>query len=109
MRLREPFLPDSSDLRDARLSSRIPTRRACSRSTSNSLRADGIRNWDTKIYRRFVLHERLNMNFAVDMLNMTNHTQFGGPNITVTATNFGCVTGQSNGARQLQLNVRIEF
>ena len=75
----------------------------------DALRADAIRNWDTKIYRRFTLHERLNMNFAVDMLNMTNHTQFSAPNIGVTATNFGYVTGQANGARQLQLNVRIEF
>ena len=75
----------------------------------DALRADAIRNWDTKVYRRFTLYERLNMNFAVDMLNMTNHTQFSAPNIGVTATNFGYVTGQANGARQLQLNVRIEF
>lgn len=75
----------------------------------DSLRADPIRNWDTKIYRRFILYERLNMNLAVDMLNMTNHTQFSAPNTTVTATNFGWVTGQANGARQLQLNVKIEF
>jgi hypothetical protein len=75
----------------------------------DSLRADGIRNWDTKIYRRFVLYERLNMNLALDMMNMTNHIQFGGPNTTVTATNFGYVTGQSNSPRALQLNVRFEF
>jgi hypothetical protein len=75
----------------------------------DSLRGDAIRNWDTKIYRRFTLYERLNMNFGLDMLNMTNHTQFSNPNITVTATNFGYVTGQANGARQLQLNLRIEF
>jgi hypothetical protein len=75
----------------------------------DSLRADAIRNWDTKIYRRFVLYERLNMNLALDMMNMTNHIQFGGPNTTVTATNFGYVTGQSNSPRALQLNVRFEF
>jgi hypothetical protein len=75
----------------------------------DALRAAGIRNWDTKIYRRFTLHERLNMNFSVDMLNMTNHTQFGSPVVTPTATNFGFVTNQLNGPRDLQLNVRLDF
>jgi hypothetical protein len=49
------------------------------------------------------------MNLALDFMNMTNHIQFGGPNTTVTATNFGYVTGQSNSPRALQLNVRFEF
>ena len=75
----------------------------------DALRADAIRNRDTKIYRRFTLYERLNMNFAIDMLNMTKLTQFSAPRLTVTATSFGYVTGQANGARQLQLNLRIEF
>ena len=40
----------------------------------DALRADRIRNWDTKILRRFPIYERLNFVFALDMLNMTNHT-----------------------------------
>jgi hypothetical protein len=75
----------------------------------DSLRADGIRNWDTRIYRRFTIYERLNLNVAVDLLNMTNHTQFGGPNLTVTDLNFGKVTSQSNQPRFIQLNMRIDF
>jgi len=75
----------------------------------NALRADPIRQWDLKVYRRFRLHERLNMNFGIDALNLTNHVQYGGPSTSVTATNFGAVTSQANGARQLQMNLRIEF
>ena len=75
----------------------------------NALRADPIRQWDLKVYRRFRLHERLNLNFGIDALNLTNHVQFGGPSTSVTSTNFGAVTSQANGARQLQMNVRIEF
>jgi hypothetical protein len=75
----------------------------------NALRADPIRQWDVKIYRRFTLYERLNMNFGIDALNLTNHVQFGAPVISPTATNFGAVTSQANGARQLQMNIRIEF
>jgi hypothetical protein len=75
----------------------------------NALRVDPIRQWDVKLYRRFRLHERLNLNFGVDALNLTNHVQFGSPAIGVTSTNFGAVTSQANGARQLQMNLRIEF
>ena len=49
----------------------------------NALRADSIRQWDLKIYRKFVIHERLNFNIGLDALNLTNHVQFGAPNITV--------------------------
>jgi hypothetical protein len=75
----------------------------------DALRADPIRQWDVKVYRRFVLHERLNMNFGIDALNLTNHVQFGAPVVSPTATNFGAVTSQANGARQLQMNIRVEF
>jgi hypothetical protein len=37
----------------------------------DSLRADPIRNWDVRIFRRINLYERLNMNVSVDLLNMT--------------------------------------
>ncbi len=75
----------------------------------NALRAEALREWDVKLSRRFRIHERLNVNVGVDALNLTNYCQFGGPSTSVTATNFGAVTNQSNGARQLQLNARIDF
>jgi len=75
----------------------------------DALRADPIRQWDMKVYRRFRLKERLNINFGIDALNLTNHVQFGAPSLSPTATNFGAVTSQANGARQLQMNLRIEF
>ena len=75
----------------------------------NALRADPIRQWDVKLYRRFTLHERLNLNLGIDALNLTNHVQFGAPVLSPTATNFGAVTTQASGARQLQMNLRIEF
>jgi len=75
----------------------------------DSLRADGIRNWDVRIYRKFPIWERLNVNFSVDLMNMTNHTQFAAPNIGVTASTFGTVTGTSNQPRIIQLNARIDF
>jgi hypothetical protein len=40
---------------------------------------------------------------------MTNHTQFSAPNIGVTASNFGTLSGQANQPRIIQLNVRFDF
>jgi hypothetical protein len=75
----------------------------------NALRADGLRQWDVRVFRKFVLYERLTLNVGLDALNLTNHVQFGGPVTSVTATNFGALTGQGNGPRQLQMNVRLSF
>jgi len=52
----------------------------------DSLRNDPLRNWDAKILRKFTIHENLAFVVSMDMLNLTNHTQFGGPNLTVTSS-----------------------
>jgi carboxypeptidase family protein len=75
----------------------------------DSLRADSLRDWDTRVTRRFALYERLTLVAALDMLNMTNHTQFTAPNTTVTSSSFGTLSGQANWPRILQFNLRVEF
>jgi hypothetical protein len=75
----------------------------------DSLRNDGIHNWDAKVLRRFPIYERLAFVVSLDAMNVTNHTQFTAPNITVTSTAFGQLTGQANSGRILQFNTRIEF
>jgi hypothetical protein len=74
-----------------------------------SLRADGIRNWDVKIKRVFRITERWRTSFDVDLLNATNHTNFGAPVTDPTSRNFGRVTDQNGLSRLIQFNVRIEF
>lgn len=37
----------------------------------NGVTADSIRDWDTRVSRRFTLYERLSLVAALDMLNMT--------------------------------------
>jgi hypothetical protein len=74
-----------------------------------SLRADGFRGWDTKILRRFRLSEQANLSLAADVLNLTNHTNFGAPVTNPTNLNFGRVTGQQGVGRTLQFTGRIEF
>ena len=77
----------------------------------DSLRADGIRNWDVKFERLFPIKpERgIQARFSVDLLNATNHTNFAGPNTDPTNSNFGRVTGQRGLPRVIQFNLRFEF
>ena len=77
----------------------------------NSLRADGIRNWDVKIERLFPIKpERgIQARFSVDLLNATNRTNFSAPQVDPTNSNFGRVTGQRGLPRVIQFNLRVEF
>jgi hypothetical protein len=75
----------------------------------DTLRQDGIRNWDVKVMRKFRIRERANANFSVDLLNATNHTNFAGPNLDPTSKNFGRVTTQRGLSRVVQLNLRLDF
>jgi hypothetical protein len=46
---------------------------------------------------------------SCDLLNLTNHTQFTAPNISVTSSGFRSLSGQSNSGRILQFATRVEF
>lgn len=75
----------------------------------NALRADIINNWDIRILRKINLYERLNMSFSVDLLNAANRVQYSAPSVTPSSTTFGALTGQANGPRQIQFNLRVDF
>ncbi len=75
----------------------------------DALRTDGIRTWDVKILRKFRLYERASFNFSADLLNATNHTNFGGPQLDPSNRDFGRVTSTNGYARVIQLTGRVEF
>jgi len=75
----------------------------------DSLREDGIRNWDVKIKRVFRITERLRTSFDVDLLNATNHTNFAGPVTDPTRADFGTVNTQRGLSRVIQFNLRVDF
>ncbi|MFB3828434.1 MAG: carboxypeptidase regulatory-like domain-containing protein [Bryobacteraceae bacterium] len=75
----------------------------------DAVRADGIRNWDVRMLRRFKIRERLAIAFSGDLLNMTNHTNFTAPSTDPTSSSFGKVSGVNGSPRKIQLNLRIDF
>ncbi len=75
----------------------------------DSIRADGIRNWDLKLLRSFRVSEQVKFILALDALNATNHTNFAAPDTDPTSSTFGEVRSQLGSSRVLQFNLRIEF
>ena len=61
----------------------------------DALRADCINNLDIRLQRKFVIHERLNASFAVDLLNAANRVQYAAPTVTPSSTSLA-----SHGAGQ---------
>lgn len=77
----------------------------------DAIRADGIFNIDAKLERVFPIKPERGMSarLSVDLLNATNHSNFGGPNLDPTNSNFGRVTSQRGLSRVIQFNLRFQF
>ncbi len=75
------------------------------------LRTQGIDNWDFAAFKNttFGPSERLGFEFRVEVFNMFNHVQFGPPNNSFGAPNFGQITNQFNSPRLVQFAGKITF
>jgi hypothetical protein len=69
----------------------------------------GPRDWDLRVQKNFTLRERFRLQIAGDAFNLTNHTQFGGPDIVPTDSSFGFVSVQRNVPRYIEFFARIQF
>jgi hypothetical protein len=76
----------------------------------DGLRADMTNQWNVNLQRGFKIRERLSFEIRVDALNIQNRTQFAGPNVGPTSTDFARTTSQTNTRnRFLQLQGRLRF
>jgi hypothetical protein len=65
---------------------------------------------DSGIKREFPVWERVKFTFQADVLNVTNHTQFGGIGTSLSSPSaFGKITKQNNGSRDWQFAGKINF
>ncbi|MBI1895554.1 MAG: TonB-dependent receptor [Acidobacteria bacterium] len=76
--------------------------------TQPRLRIPGMKTFDIMIGRTQPIKERANLQFRAEFFNAFNTPQFGAPNGSVTATNFGAITSASD-ARVIQLGLRLAF
>jgi len=76
----------------------------------DGVRADMTNQWNTNLQREFRIKEGMTLQLRVDDLNVQNRTQFAGPNVSPTSTNFGWVTAQTSATKRfIQIQGRIRF
>jgi hypothetical protein len=76
----------------------------------------GVNNWNTSLYKNFVVHESFRVQFRAEAYNTFNHTQYSTVGSTIafnaagqnTNTQFGQVTATRN-PRYMQLALRVVF
>jgi hypothetical protein len=76
------------------------------------VRAPGTATTALSLFKQFSLaamKEGAFMEFRAEAFNALNHPQFAGPNTVVGSSAFGRVTSQANGARQVQLGLKLYF
>lgn len=72
------------------------------------LRAPGINNWDTGLFKNFAITEKVTFQFRFESFNAWNHTQYGVPVRNVADPNFGRILN-ARAARINQLGSKIVF
>jgi hypothetical protein len=73
------------------------------------IRADAYNYFDVSLLKRTKVHEKLEVEFRVEALNVLNQVTFAAPNTSPTSTSFGQVTAQSNVPRRMQFTLRLQF
>jgi hypothetical protein len=71
------------------------------------LRGPSNSNENVSLRREFAIHESWKLTFVADALNVFNWVRFGMPNLSITSTSFGKITGVSNSPRVVQLTMRL--
>jgi len=79
------------------------------RTAPYGLLGPGGYNINMSLRRYFGIYERMKLMMEIDAFNVTNHTNFSNPAVTLGSSSFGTITSTSNSSRDLQLVARIQF
>jgi hypothetical protein len=79
--------------------------------TRNALRGNRFSNVDLAILKNFRLgeSETRRLQFRWEMYNAFNYNVFALPNVSITSTSFGLITGSASAPREMQFALRLEF
>jgi len=77
--------------------------------TIGSVRNPRYVNTDLSLFKEFTFYHELKSQLRLEAFNAFNHPIFGGPGTSVTGSNFGVISSQSNTPRQLQIALKILF
>ena len=75
------------------------------------MRGEGFANYDLSLFRSFVFHEGVRLEFRAEAYNIANTPHFVNPIVNVNSANFGqsIATLPYAPERRLQLGAKIVF
>ncbi len=74
----------------------------------SGVRGDGQARWDFSMIKKFVIHERVQLQYRAECINAWNHPNLSTPNTTPTSGTFGTITGQDV-PRLWQMSLTLKF
>ena len=89
---------------------RVPAAFTFGNSGRNTLRTDGMVNWDFSVYKLFPLRETKQLELRGEAYDFLNQTTFGYPGFQVDVpAQFGRVSSTRNSGRSVQLGLKFRF
>lgn len=74
-----------------------------------NVRADGVRLWDSSIFKAFPIREAIRLEFRTEMFNFTNTPNFALPGQAFGNAQFGVISSQQNSPRQIQFGLKLYY
>ena len=79
-----------------------------------SLRGPSLVNFDTSLFKKFTIRERLNLQFRAEAFNVFNHANFSHPQQvvfsgTAISPSAGVITQTATTSRQIQFALKLLF
>jgi hypothetical protein len=75
----------------------------------NTLRAQGVDNWDVSLVKGTKVTEKINAELRAEFFNVMNHYQFGPPANDVSSGSFGQLSIPGGNPRLTQFSARVSF
>lgn len=87
----------------------LPTLYTYGNGSTNSLRNDGLVQFDVSLLKSFPFSESRALEFRGSFFNVFNHTTFATPVTNIDSTSAGQITSTLNAARSIELAAKIYF
>lgn len=93
---------------------RIPTQGTFGNVGRGVFRGPGLVDFDTSLFKKIRISERLNLQFRAEVFNILNHTNFSFPTLVAFSGNIpspsaGQITATATSSRQIQFALKLLF
>jgi hypothetical protein len=87
----------------------VPTQYTYGNGGINTLRADGLVQFDVSLIKSFHFTEARSLEFRGNFFNVFNHTTFAAPSTNIDSSSAGQVTSTLNASREIELAGKFYF